>query len=106
MALQGSNAGSRSHVPEFEVRVFSGSDDVRNAWCPFSQADMLERAALIAYRSNFRTDADLSTAFDLVTTAGAAVLGQAHYGLRIGAVADFVVVAADSIPAAVAAHPH
>jgi cytosine/creatinine deaminase len=55
--------------------------------------------------SDFRTDADLSTAFDLVTTACAAVLGQAHYGLTAGAIADFVVVAADSIPAAVTAHP-
>lgn len=87
------------------VTVFSGSDDVRNAWCPFSQADMLERAALIAYRSGFRTDADLSTAFDLVTAAGAVVLGQTNYGLTVGAVADFFVVEADSIPAAVAAHP-
>lgn len=87
------------------VTVFSGSDDVRNAWCPFSQADMLERAALIAYRSDFRTDADLSTAFDLVSAAGAAVLGRVNYGLTVGAVADFVVVKADSIPAAVAAHP-
>lgn len=86
------------------VQVFSGSDDVRNAWCPFSHADMLERAMLIAYRSNFRTDADLAIAFDMVTTGGAAVVGLADYGIRLGAIADLFVVPAQSVPEAVTAH--
>ena len=36
--------------------MFSGSDGVRDAWTPFGNADMLERAMLLAYRSGFRTD--------------------------------------------------
>jgi cytosine/creatinine deaminase len=86
------------------VTVFSGSDDVQNAWCPFSHADMLERAMLIAYRSNFKTDADLELAFEMVTTGGAAALGLGDYGIKVGAIADFVVVPATSIPEAIASH--
>lgn len=88
------------------ITVFSGSDDVRNAWCPFSNADMLERAMLIAYRSNFRTDGDLTMTFDMVTTAGASVLGLEHYGLKEGATADFVVLSAGSVPEAIATRAH
>lgn len=94
-----------SLLREVGITIFSGSDDVRNAWCPFSKADMLERASLIAYRSDFRTDADLSTAFNVVTTGGAIAIKGATPSITIGAVADFIVVAADSVPAVVATQP-
>ena len=42
---------------EAGVAVGAGSDGVRDAWTPFGNADMLERAMLIAYRNGFRTDA-------------------------------------------------
>ncbi|HEY9620076.1 MAG TPA: amidohydrolase family protein [Crinalium sp.] len=93
---------SISRLQQAGITVFSGSDDVRNAWCPFSNADMLERAMLIAYRSNFLTDADLMAAFEMITTGGATVLGVEQYGLQKGAIADFVVLAANSIPEAIA----
>lgn len=86
------------------VTVFSGSDDVQNAWCPFNHADMLERAMLIAYRSNFKTDADLTLAFDLVTKGGATALAIGDYGIQVGAIADFCVVSVGSIPEAIALH--
>jgi cytosine deaminase len=90
---------------ELGITIFSGSDDVRNAWCPFSKADMLERASLIAYRSDFRTDTDLSTAFEIVTAGGAKVIQGTAPHISIGAGADFIVVAAESIPAVVATQP-
>lgn len=90
---------------EAGIQIFSGSDDVRNAWCPFSKADMLERASLIAYRSDFRTDADLSTAFEIVTAGGAGVIQGTMPNFIQGAIADFIVMAADSVPAAVATQP-
>jgi cytosine deaminase len=77
---------------------------VQNAWCPFNHADMLERAMLIAYRSNFKTDADLTLAFDLVTKGGAAALAIGDYGIQVGAIADFCVVSVGSIPEAIALH--
>ncbi|HEY9647485.1 MAG TPA: amidohydrolase family protein, partial [Chroococcidiopsis sp.] len=86
------------------ITVFSGSDDVRNAWCPFSNADMLDLAMLVAYRSNFYSDEELAIAFDMVTTGGASVLGVDCYGLQEGAIADLVVLEASSIPEAIATH--
>jgi cytosine/creatinine deaminase len=87
------------------VRVFAGSDNIRDAWSPLGDGDMLERAMLIAYRQDFRADADLELAFELTTSASAQVLGLADYGLRIGGAADLVAINAGSIPEAVAARP-
>ncbi|HLH48949.1 MAG TPA: amidohydrolase family protein [Roseiarcus sp.] len=87
------------------VRVFAGSDNIRDAWSPYGNGDMLERAMMIGYRQDFRADADLELAFDLATGAAARELGLADYGLRVGAAADLVAVPAASVPEAVAAHP-
>lgn len=58
------------------VEVFAGSDNIRDLWSPFGNGDMLERAMLVAYRQNFRTDEDLAVAFDLVTTAARRATGM------------------------------
>ncbi len=87
------------------VRVFAGSDNIRDAWSPYGDGDMLARAMLIGYRQGFLADADLELAFDLANRRSAEVLGLADHGLRIGAVADLVAIPAGSIPEAVAAHP-
>ena len=87
------------------VRVFAGSDNIRDAWSPYGNGDMLERAMMIGYRQDFRADADLELAFDLATSAPARELGLADYGLRVGAAANLVAIPATSVPEAVAAHP-
>lgn len=87
------------------VRVFAGSDNIRDAWSPYGNGDMLERAMMIGYRQDFRADADLELAFDLTTSAPARELGLADYGLRVGAAADLVAIPATSVPESVAAHP-
>jgi cytosine deaminase len=87
------------------VRVFAGSDNIRDAWSPYGDGDMLARAMLIGYRQGFLADADLELAFDLANGRSAEVLGHADHGLRIGAVADLVAILAGSIAEAVAAHP-
>jgi cytosine deaminase len=66
---------------------------------------MLRRAEIIAYRSGFYTDSELSAAFDVVTTGGAKALNLEGYGIAVGAKADFVTLAADHIPEAVVAVP-
>ena len=66
--------------------------------------DMLERAMLIGYRANFRHVDELALAFDMVTAAGARVLGLSDYGFRVGGPADFVVVEASNLAEAVASH--
>ena len=90
---------------EHGVEVFGGSDNIRDAWSPFGNGDMLERAMLIGYRANFRHDDELAFALDMVTGAAARVLGVAPYGIAIGAPADLVVVEAGSLAEAVAARP-
>ena len=87
------------------VRGFGGSDNIRDAWSPFGNGDMLERAMLIAYRANFRHDNELALAFDLVSRAAADVLDVADYGVAVGGPADFVAVEAAALPEAVVTRP-
>ena len=87
------------------VEVFGGSDNIRDAWSPFGDGDMLERAMLIGYRANFRHDHDLMLPYQMVTEAAARVLGLVDYGIKVGGPADFVAVDAGSIAEAVATRP-
>lgn len=87
------------------VTVFAGSDNIRDAWSPFGNASMLERCMLVAYRSGFRTDPDLTSCLDLATSAAAAALGLADHGLRPGAHADLLALDAASVPQAIVERP-
>jgi cytosine/adenosine deaminase-related metal-dependent hydrolase len=87
------------------VTVFAGSDNIRDAWSPYGNGDMLERAAVIGYRQGLLADEDLALALDLATHAAARVLGLEGYGLAEGCAADLIAVRADSVAEAVASHP-
>lgn len=87
------------------VTTILGSDGVRDAWWPYGDADMLERAMLLAYGSGFLSDEHLALALDLATHSAARVLGLADYGVHVGAHADLVVVDARNVPEAVVARP-
>ncbi|HTY81080.1 MAG TPA: amidohydrolase family protein [Candidatus Bathyarchaeia archaeon] len=87
------------------VQVFSGSDAIRDAWTPFGNADMLERAMLLGWRNGFRTDALLELTLETVTRGGAAVLGREGYGLAVGCRADFVVLPGETLAELVVARP-
>ena len=87
------------------VRLFTGSDGVRDTWSPLNNGDMLERAYLIAYRNGFRDDAGIELALRMATYGGAQLMGCRDYGLHVGAVADLVLVEAQTAAEAVAFHP-
>jgi len=87
------------------VTVFVGSDNIRDAWSPYGNGDMLERARLVGYRAALLTDAELRLGLGLVTTAPARVLGLPDPVLVEGAAADLVLVDAAHVPEAVAAAP-
>lgn len=87
------------------VTVFAGSDNIRDAWWPFGEGDMLAVAHQVAYQSNFRTDDELAVALDLATGAAADALGLDAYGLDVGDRADLVVLDRESAAAAIAAAP-
>ncbi|WTW99531.1 amidohydrolase family protein [Streptomycetaceae bacterium NBC_01309] len=94
-----------SRLRDLGVRVFAGSDNIRDAWWPYGTGDMLERATIIGLQCDLMTDADLHRAADLATHEAAAALGLTGYGLTPGGRADLVVVDAASVPEAVAGHP-
>jgi cytosine/adenosine deaminase-related metal-dependent hydrolase len=87
------------------VTVFAGSDNIRDAWSPYGNGDMLERAAIVGYRQGLLADEDLALAFDLASGAATRVLGRAENAIVVGAAADLIAVPAQSIAEAVAAHP-
>ena len=87
------------------VLVFAGNDDIRDTWSPYGTGDLLERAAIIGWKGDFRRDDQVETAFDLVSAAGARALGIAPYGIAVDSKANLFTVAASGVPEAVAAHP-
>ncbi len=102
--------GDRAFPPilrlrEHGVRVFAGNDNIRDAWWPYGNGDMLQRAMLIGYRSGFYSDEQLGVALAMATTESARALGREGRGVEVGAEANFVALAAPNAAAAVAAPP-
>ncbi|WP_395337447.1 amidohydrolase family protein [Novosphingobium sp. BL-8H] len=93
------------HLRQHGVRVFTGSDNIRDAWWPYGNGDMLQRAMLIGYRSGFYRDEDLAIALAMATEEAARAIGLEVPGLDIGKPASFVALQADTLAAAVAAPP-
>jgi len=87
------------------VLTFSGSDDVRDAWQPFGNADMLERAMLVAYQCAFTTDEGLELTFAMATRGGARAMGLEGYGLEAGCAADMVLLDGETLAEIVVARP-
>ncbi|HTI52634.1 MAG TPA: amidohydrolase family protein [Verrucomicrobiae bacterium] len=110
IAIMTTAPGDRPSPPvrrlrEAGVTVGAGSDGVRDAWTPFGNADMLERAMLVAYRNGYRADPLLHDALDIATRANARVLGLEGYGLEVGCRADLVVVEGETLGEIVAMRP-
>jgi cytosine deaminase len=110
VAILTSAPGTGNLIPvvrlrEAGVRVFAGSDNVRDAWSPFGNGDMLERAMLVAYRAGLRSDDGIALAFDLCTGAAARAIGYGPCGLEVGARGDFVAVEAETLAEAVVDRP-
>ncbi len=90
---------------EHGVRVCSGSDGIRDAWGPYGNADMLERAMLLGFRSNYRRDEELEEMLRICTEGGAQVMGLKDYGLRVGAAADLVLIDGTCLSEAIVSRP-
>jgi len=111
VAIMTNAPGDRAFPPVLRlrsagVRVFSGNDNIRDAWWPYGNGDMLQRAMLIGYRSGFYTDEALDVALDMITHAGADIIGLDDYGLAVGREANFVALEAPTAAAAVAGVPY
>src|SRR5712671_1201502 len=87
------------------VLVFAGNDDIRDTWSPYGTGDLLERAAMIGWKGDFRRDDQVEVAFDLISTAGAQALALGNYGITVGGAANLFTIAVGCVAEAVAAHP-
>ncbi len=106
VAVMTSAPGASSIIPvarlsERGVRVFAGSDNIRDAWAPFGNGDMLDRARLIAYRADLRSDDGLAFAFECVSRKTTEILGFPPRGLAVGDQADLVLVDSPTVVQAV-----
>ena len=110
VAIMTNAPGDRPFPPigilrEAGVVVFAGNDNIRDSWWPYGDADMLERAMLIGYRSGFYTDEELTQTFDMVSSNAALAMRIPEYGLQPGAPAHFIALTARHVPEAVVARP-
>lgn len=69
------------------------SNNVRNAFTPFGNADLLDIGLLLAQVGHLSGPEDLARVLDMATTSAARVVGIAEtYGIRPGADADLVLL--------------
>jgi cytosine/adenosine deaminase-related metal-dependent hydrolase len=98
------------------VRVGLGQDGIRDYWSPYGTGDMLARAWQLAYRSGYRYHRLIEGCVDVASRGGRAcidgqpwstvdVVDDPSAGLAVGAPADLVVLAAETVTAAVMGQP-
>src|SRR6185369_8930342 len=92
-----------TRVPEMikaGIRVGFGQDCVLDPWYSLGTADMLDVAFMGLHVAQMTSPADMRRCFDMVTSANAAIMGLADYGLAVGKLASLVVLdAGDPIEA-------
>ena len=86
------------------IKIGAGNDGIRDAWSPYGNGDMLERAKLIGLRNNLRMDSEVKFALDLCTGGGAEAMSRPRKALEAGAPGDVVVVEGESVVHAVVSH--
>ena len=79
------------------VNVTYGSDNIRDPFCPFGNARMLESGLLLAHAAYMGSPHDLATVVRMATWHAARALRLPDYGLEEGCRADLVVLDADSV---------
>jgi cytosine deaminase len=80
---------------EAGVRVGLSSNNVRNGFTPFGNADVLDIALFLAQTAHLGAPDDFRLLVEMATVGAAQIVGVAdRYGIRPGADADLVVLAA------------
>lgn len=87
------------------VRVGCASNNVRNAFTPYGNADPLEAALLLAQSSHLHGSAAYGRVLDAVTTSAASIVGAERYGVDPGDHADLVVLDAPDEDEALLSRP-
>jgi cytosine deaminase len=85
------------------VNVVIASNNIRDAFVTFGDADLLEQALLAAHGASLDTEGELVTVLEMVTTRPARLLGLHHRSeVAVGQQADLVVLDAASPAEAIA----
>lgn len=74
-----------------------GTDNIRDAWSPFGNGDVLQRASRLAEMNKWVTDEQLTKAYSMITNRSLVPM--------VGDSADFMLVAAENIQQAMASYP-
>lgn len=85
------------------VNVACASDNIRDHFNPFGDADMLQVALIAALALHTGTPTGLEAILGMATERPARILRLADYGLRVGGMASFVVLDAPDAGGAIAA---
>jgi cytosine/creatinine deaminase len=82
---------------EAGVRVVSGQDCVEDAFYPFGACEQLQVALILCHAAQLSTPDEVQQALTTVRSAAAELVGMQGYGLRLGGLADIVVIDADDL---------
>ena len=77
---------------EGKVLVCLGQDDISDAYYPYGRNNMLEVAFLNSHLLWFTTAEDMETLYDMVTKNAARAIGLKDFELKVGALANLVVL--------------
>jgi cytosine deaminase len=78
------------------VNVAYASNNVRNAFTPFGNADPLEIGLLLVAGGHLAAHADVEAVFEMATTNAARAIGLSEYGVSVGDRANLVLLDAVS----------
>ena len=92
-------------IAELGIGICLGQDGVRDLWSPWGDADMLSRAAQLAWRAGYRRDEEIALCVEIASTRGAAALGVDDLVVAPGGRGDLVVVDAATPAAAAVIRP-
>ena len=79
-------------LQEENVLVCLGQDDISDAYYPFGRNNMLEVAFLNSHLLWYTTRQDMETLYDMVTKNAAKAIRLTEFELKVGALANFVVL--------------
>jgi cytosine deaminase len=86
---------------EAGVNVACGTDNLRDPFVRFGDADPLKALLLLAQLTFGLDDASLEKLWSMATTRAARMLRLPGYGLAAGCAADLMVIDAHSVPQAI-----
>jgi cytosine deaminase len=84
--------------------VCLGQDDITDAYYPYGRNNLLEVAFLASHLLWMTTADEMESLYDMITTSAAQAIGLADFQLRVGSLANLVVLGAPDVLEALRNH--